>query len=507
MVESNATPALGSIRISRLTDDTSSPERQRADLKRQPGVRYVKITEDLDVSATTHSPFKRQGIGEWLTDPQKLAQYDEVIVWKLDRFCRKASDMRDMMKWADDTGKRLVFQQDHLTYDPSATGLAKVMNDTMISLVAAFAEMEALNTSVRVRNLHSHLRNKRSWSGGPLPLGYAVVREGERKVLVPHAEALEVFDEIADRLIAGESNNAIASDLNKRGVLSPSDWSRRLQGKDVRGSAWSGQSIVSQFKFDTPLGYLMKWDAESKQRIPHRDDDGEPIQAWEPLITPERLRDVRKALAAKATASRPHVEWTISPLLDVAKCYDCKTNLSRMQKPGSKHVYLRCYKAYAVKEPCGARGMIPMRVAWSLLEDRYVRHHGDEPVVEQQYVKAARDTARLDELRSDYDAVASLFASQRSASARERLQRKLDSLDAAMGELEEQVAGSGKWEVTELGETNRERWLRSDEAGRREMMIKAGVELHIKREQGTDNYYSRIYLPGVDTLDIELPYD
>jgi DNA invertase Pin-like site-specific DNA recombinase len=150
MTEPTVTPALGSIRLSRMSDDTTSPERQRADLLRQPGVSYVDVVEDLDVSATKYGPTERPKLGPWLTEPKKLALYDELIVWKLDRFCRKARDMRDMMGWSDETGKRLVFQQDRLVYDPRAEGLGKVMNDVMIALVAAFAEMESLNTSEKL---------------------------------------------------------------------------------------------------------------------------------------------------------------------------------------------------------------------------------------------------------------------------------------------------------------------------------------------------------------------
>src|SRR5690606_175323 len=228
-------PALGAVRLSRLKDDTSSPERQKADLYRYPGVRYVHVVEDLDVSATKYSPFERPDLGPWLTEPEKLAQYDVFVSWKADRLCRKATDMRAMLTWADEHGKIIVFQQDNLVYDPQATGIGKALNDAMISLVAAFAEMEALNTATRVRSAHAYLREIKSWGGGHLPLGYTVRKipiEGEpgkfRKVLTPHPESKKLFEEIADRLIAGESRYAIAADFAKRGELSPADWSRKL---------------------------------------------------------------------------------------------------------------------------------------------------------------------------------------------------------------------------------------------------------------------------------------
>src|SRR5690606_24091542 len=176
------TPSLGGVRISRLTDDTTSPARQRADLERQPGAAYVYIAEDLDVSASKHSPFARPDIGPWLTEPEKVAQYDQAVIWKIDRFYRSAKDMRDMLSWADEHGKRLIFQKDNLVYEPNASGISKANNDASTTLVAAFAEIESMYTSGRVRSLNTYLRENKSWGGGLLPLVYEVPNEGGRKI-------------------------------------------------------------------------------------------------------------------------------------------------------------------------------------------------------------------------------------------------------------------------------------------------------------------------------------
>ena len=197
-------PSLGGIRISRLTDDTTSPPRQRADLKHQPGAAYVYIAEDLDVSATKHAPFARPDIGPWLTEPEKIAQYDQIVIWKLDRFCRSAKDMRDMLSWADEHGKRLIFQKDNLVYDPNASGIGRAITDAIITLVAAFAEIEALNTSIRVKSLHAYLRENKSWGGGPLPLEYELKKEGKRKILAKSRKSYPVYEEIESRLLSGE---------------------------------------------------------------------------------------------------------------------------------------------------------------------------------------------------------------------------------------------------------------------------------------------------------------
>jgi len=485
------TPSLGGVRISRLTDDTTSPARQRADLERQPGAAYVYIAEDLDVSASKHSPFARPGIGPWLTEPEKIAQYDQVVIWKLDRFCRSAKDMRDMLSWADEHGKRLIFQKDNLVYDPNASGIGKAINDAIITLVAAFAEIESLNISVRVKSLHTYLRENKSWGGGPLPLGYELRKEGDRKILVKSRKSYPVFEEIEDRLIAGESKNSIAQDFNARGVPTPADWSRLLQGKEPRGARWSPNGVRVIFESDTALGYLIEWQTigGERKRVPVRDDDGNPVQAWEPITTKERLRRVREALAHHSTARRPHVEREINPLLGIAKCYECGGNLARRSTRG-RTVYLACSAAAGAtgKRACSSTGHVPLDMAWGYLEDFFIHHEGRKVVIEGRYVKASPDAARLEDLRAEYEAVSELYASQRSASARERLRRKLDGLDTAMSALESSVVSSGTWETTELGETYAERWRREDDDGRRAMMLRAGYALRIKRTPRTNHY-------------------
>lgn len=62
---------LGTVRLSVLRDDTTSPERQRQAVEHWasgPAVdgRIVAFAEDLDVSGAMH-PFKRPGLGPWLS--------------------------------------------------------------------------------------------------------------------------------------------------------------------------------------------------------------------------------------------------------------------------------------------------------------------------------------------------------------------------------------------------------------------------------------------------------
>lgn len=65
--------ALLAVRLSNLTDETTSPDRQRAvttEHAERQGWPLVGLAEDLDVSASTVPPFERPALGPWLAQPK-----------------------------------------------------------------------------------------------------------------------------------------------------------------------------------------------------------------------------------------------------------------------------------------------------------------------------------------------------------------------------------------------------------------------------------------------------
>lgn len=67
LLPDDAPRALLSIRLSVLTDETTSPVRQELDLRKlalDRGCRVVGVASDLNVSATKVPPWKRKELGE-----------------------------------------------------------------------------------------------------------------------------------------------------------------------------------------------------------------------------------------------------------------------------------------------------------------------------------------------------------------------------------------------------------------------------------------------------------
>ena len=105
------------IRLSVLTDETTSPERQRESTDGAAaalGINFVapdgtvREAVDLDVSASKITPFDRPELGGWLARPD---EFDVIVWWRFDRAVRSQSDMHELAKWAAEHKKMLVFAE------------------------------------------------------------------------------------------------------------------------------------------------------------------------------------------------------------------------------------------------------------------------------------------------------------------------------------------------------------------------------------------------------------
>jgi site-specific DNA recombinase len=96
---------LAVVRLSDLTDETTSPERQRGKITTYAKLHdheVVGVAEDLDVSGAV-SPFDRPQLGPWLKRPD---DWDGLIVAKYDRLTRSLLDFLVLYKWLSDRARR-----------------------------------------------------------------------------------------------------------------------------------------------------------------------------------------------------------------------------------------------------------------------------------------------------------------------------------------------------------------------------------------------------------------
>src|SRR6266542_4408782 len=165
------TNALIATRLSNFTDESTSIERQgeqgEATAKAR-GEDVVHVAQDVDVSGAV-SPFQRADLGPWLTDPDKIAQWDMLIVAKLDRLSRSLIDFAGLLKWCQKHGKIIVSVSESLDF---GTAAGRLMAQTLMM----FAEFERERMSERRADAAVKLRSNAHYGGGTVPYGYRTVK-------------------------------------------------------------------------------------------------------------------------------------------------------------------------------------------------------------------------------------------------------------------------------------------------------------------------------------------
>jgi site-specific DNA recombinase len=284
------------VRISQETAETTSPARQRdacAKLVADRGWDLTEVYEDLDLSAYSGAP--RPAFDRLMAD---LDRFDVVVVWKLDRLYRRFVGFVDVLGRLEAASVELVSATESLdTTSPMGKGIAGVL--------AAQAEQESANTSVRVRSAQQHLARTGRWRGGRVPFGWQAVDhpDGGRALAVDPDQA-QLVREAVRRVLSGESGLGVAEDLNRRGIPSPT------------GSRWHSKTILSILRSPRLVGHRIH------QGRPVVDDDGVPLVLDPPLIDRPTWEALQRALTGRDRRRHP-VRQRATLLSGVVRCGRC----------------------------------------------------------------------------------------------------------------------------------------------------------------------------------------
>lgn len=481
------TRALGVIRLSELTKDTTSPARQHEIITaaaKARGSTIVGWAEDLDVSASKIHPMKRPGLGKWLGQDH---EYDEILFWRVDRLVRRVGDFADMIKWAEDRGKGLA----------SATepfDLATPLGKAMAYLTAIFAEMEANATSERVAGAHAYLRQEGRWGGGKPPYGYRSVPnpDGNGYILVVDAEAADRCRELMRRVIAGESVNSITADFNRREILTPLNHERARHGelktksgpkagRDTRGAVWKASTVTQILRNPVLLGYVV----HRKSAVTM--DDGTPIVRAEPIITETEWDQLQHALSDPARTSRQVRTQTPSLLLRVAFCALCGAPMYRWSHGDGdrRRTHYRCRShgtACEQKSPCPALE-IRSEALNALAETLFLAQVGHVEILEKVYRPGVDHSDEIALLRRSLQAVRREFdgGDYSYPGGEEEYSTRVAGLSERLRVLADLPVTEAGYEMRATGQTFTDRWHASDMPGRRQLMINAGFRLLVSR--------------------------
>lgn len=459
----DAPRALLSVRLSVLTEDTTSPVRQELDLRikaREAGYRVVGVASDLNVSATKVPPWKRKELGDWLNN--RVPEFDVILFWKLDRFIRRLSDLAVMIDWCQKYEKNLVSKND-------AIDLTTVVGKIMVTLIGGIAEIEATNTSTRVTSLWDYTKTQSAWLVGKPAYGFMTAEDGNGRVKLVHdPDAVRALRWCQMRALRGASSQRMVKVLVRAGICGP---------------GLTASTLLRRLRSPALLGYRTEVDnsARAGRSKMVLGQDGKPIRVAEPIFTQDEYDELQAALNGRGKNQPQRHAKGVSHFLGVLLCADCKSGVIRQRNTidGRVYHYLRCQKCksggYGVPNPDEVYGQIVQDVLSVV---------GDWPVQVREYAQGAearKEQKRLEESIAYY--MKGLEPGGRYAMTRFTQEQAEKTLDQLIAELEaiDPTSTHDRWVNVHNGKTFREQW----EAGGMEMMsadlLRVGIRCYMTR--------------------------
>lgn len=471
--------ALSAIRLSVLTDETTSPERQRAANKEaMAAIGAIPAGEalDLDVSASKTAPFDRLELGAWLGTPER---YDAIVWWRQDRAVRSMDDMNALSAWAKDNRKMLVFNE--------GPGGARLVLDfrnpldpvtqLMTTVFAFAAQMEAQAIRDRVAGAQAALRSTPlRWRGAWPPYGYQprkLPRGGWTLELDPYA--VRIIERMITAVSEGKSWAGIAFDLQRDSVMSPQNYWRSRRGKPVTDSPWKHSTVRDILTSPTLLGYKLH------QRQIVRTADGEPVRASEDaVLTREEWDSLQSVIRTKSPDTAPRRDTVNALLLGVAHCASCGCRMYLSRQGGDR---LDAYKCGSRQRSVDCPGRATVRGDWldDWAEGEFLRRLGGVKVHETRQVPGSDPRPEIEEVSAELEAHYAKQGTQRSAAARAAWERHAEALDARLAALEALPVVEAHTEFVATTQTYWDAWEAADTAGRREMLLAAGIRAEVSK--------------------------
>ena len=490
------------VRLSRTDAASTSIERQREEIERWAAIArhdIVAWAQDEDVSGDV-APWRRPGLGQYLPDSlgyrdasagdvarstasSRAGEWDALVVWKLDRLSRRAADMLAVIDWCRANGRQV--------WETSGTEYTGPAGTLIVSVLGGLAQGERERMVERARSSFVKLSKSGRWRGGQVPWGYRVETDsaGHPRLWVDEEQAVVIRSVVA-RVLAGESINSIAADLNRRGVPTVSG----------RGE-WRMGNLQRAVKSERLLGYMVREDkraGEGRREYVVRGDDGMPVQRAEPILTRAELSAVRAKLAdsRKGAGNTAGARPDRAMLLRVLWCWECQ-NEHEIDEPmylsmGRSRRYYRCGSRSRTGAAQCSNGSIPAEAVEERVSALVLGMWGDAPVTERVWEAGTDATERIAELTEALrnlrdDRAAGLYS---SPSAVDEYRATYGALEAQRTHLEALPQVPSGWRAVDTGRTLADRWQEcATDAERNALLRSMGVRFYVDRGTG---------LPGQD---------
>ncbi|MFB6556186.1 recombinase family protein [Streptomyces sp. NPDC056405] len=493
---------LSAVRLSVLTDETTSPERQRTANHEAAAALGIDLGDreavDLGVSASKTTPFQRPELGAWLTE--RVHEFDALCFWRFDRAIRSMADMSGLVEWARTHRKMIVFAEGpggRLVLD-FRNGV-DLITQLIIQVFAFAAEFEAQSIRERVTGAQAAMRlMPLRWRGSRPPYGYMPAElEGGGWTLTPDPEAVAVIERIIAALADGKTVSAIAEKLNTEDVPSPRDYWALKKGRETGGKTggakgesaqrdrfrWTPAVVTRILRNPNLLGWKMHNGA------PVRDDKGAPVLLTnEPILTREEFDAVGALLDARSIDNRERKD-TDALLLRVIHCDSCGSRMYLNKQARQKHPTYKC-NAHGRGVRCDAPASVRGDWVDEYVEREFLRSVGGLRVTSSRVIPGYDPQPEIEATAAEYEAHMASEGTQTNPVTRKLWEKRRDALDARISELLGREATPERVVTEDTGRTYADTWEEADTTKRRAMLVDAGAHLSVKR--GTRGGWRRL---------------
>lgn len=446
-MKQQAKRALVVVRLSRVTDETTSPLRQREaclELCEQRGYEVIGTAEDLDISAGKTSPFDRPQLGDWLTN--RRGEFDVLVTFRMDRIVRRLLDLADLIRWCQSNSVSLVSATETFLDLDSAFG------DIIALLVAKVAEMELAAISERNRSAAQHNMRQGKYRGGPPPWGYTTEKVDGDWRFVQDEEQVTVINEVVRRVLDGEPLRQVAADLTDRAVLTPRDRVNQLKGRPIHGYRWHSAKLREMLTSKSLLGHAVTANGSI------RNDDGSPIIRATPILERDVFEQVQVELAGRENRKEP-TKRSSSLLLRVLYCGVCGKPAYKLKGGKGRQDRYRCASAQ-YKSTCG-NGMVLVADANEVLTDAVMFELGDKYRRDRVWDAGsdyAAELAEIDDTLADLTDQLGTGAFRKGTRQRERLDARIADLAERQAQLAAQATRPAGWTWVPTTELFKDWW-------------------------------------------------
>jgi len=351
----------------RISDDregrglgVTRQERELREVCSAKGLEVVRVFSDNDISASRYSKKARPRY-QALLEAIKGGQVDVVVVWDLDRLCRRPIEQEAFYDIADAANVlRLVTRGEDFNLRESLV-LPRVK--------AAIAAEESRKLSSRIRSKHAELLEQGAPSGGARRFGLTNVKRAPdgHTYLEEQRDEADAIREAARDIIAGTSVRAICRRWEAKGL------------RGTRGARFSPQVITSIM--------TSEWVAGRRA--------GKPAQ-W-PAVLDEQTWRLVGALIRSRTTGRSYPRALLS---GIATCGLCGHSLASRPKAGGTPAYI-CGSDLG---GCGKIRVIAADFEQDVLERLFTRidpeQLRDQQPADDKTAKAMAEFARLEGVKT-----------------------------------------------------------------------------------------------------------